>query len=124
MADIFYSEQVVFTTKAHIFQIDPQTKKNWKPCSSESVPINIVLEPRYQYRITSSDGTKTLINSTLSGTSAFTKTSPKFGQWNDPRAGTIFGLGFGVEADLAKVRNHHTLYNSLLFIARSHTFRT
>ena len=33
----------------------------------------------------------------------FTKTSQKFGQWSDPRANTVYGLGFNTEADLAKV---------------------
>lgn len=34
----------------------------------------------------------------------FTKTSQKFGQWSDPRANTVFGLGFPSEAELNKVR--------------------
>lgn len=33
---------------------------------------------------------------------AFTKTSQKFGQWSDPRANTVYGLGFATENDLAK----------------------
>jgi len=36
---------------------------------------------------------------------AFTKTSQKFGQWSDPRANTVYGLGFTSEADLAKVKS-------------------
>lgn len=98
-------EQIVFTTKAHVFQIDPHTKKNWKPCSSESVPVSIVSEPRGAvFRITASDGGKAIVNSVLVATSTFTKTSPKFGQWSDLRAATVFGLGFSAEADLSKVR--------------------
>ena len=31
----------------------------------------------------------------------FTKTSQKFGQWSDPRANTIYGLGFSSERDLS-----------------------
>ena len=34
---------------------------------------------------------------------SFTKTSQKFGQWSDPRANTVYGLGFASEAELAKV---------------------
>ena len=33
----------------------------------------------------------------------FTKTSPKFGQWSDHRANTVYGLGFGSEKDLSQV---------------------
>ena len=34
----------------------------------------------------------------------FTKTSQKFGQWSDVRANTVYGLGFGSEIELNKVR--------------------
>lgn len=33
----------------------------------------------------------------------FTKTAQKFGQWSDPKAGTIYGVGFPNEDDLNKV---------------------
>ena len=33
----------------------------------------------------------------------FTKTAQKFGQWSDPKAGTIYGVGFLNEDDLSKV---------------------
>lgn len=33
----------------------------------------------------------------------FTKTSPKFGQWSDHRANTVYGLGFSAEKDLVQV---------------------
>jgi hypothetical protein len=33
----------------------------------------------------------------------FTKTAQKFGQWSDPKAGTIYGVGFPTEDDLNKV---------------------
>ena len=46
-----------------------------------------------------------VINSTISPNMTFTKTSQKFGQWSDPRAGTVYGLGFSTEADLSKVGN-------------------
>ena len=35
----------------------------------------------------------------------FTKTSPKFGQWSDHRANTVYGLGFSSEKDLLTVIN-------------------
>ena len=44
-----------------------------------------------------------LINSTITANMNFTKTSPKFGQWSDHRANTVYGLGFSAERDLAQV---------------------
>lgn len=35
----------------------------------------------------------------------FTKTSPKFGQWSDHRANTVYGLGFSSEGDLLQVKS-------------------
>ena len=46
-------------------------------------------------------GSKAIINSTVTPTMTFTKTSQKFGQWSDPRANTIYGLGFSSERDLS-----------------------
>jgi hypothetical protein len=44
-----------------------------------------------------------IINSTITPSMTFTKTSQKFGQWSDARANTVYGLGFTSEAELAKV---------------------
>ena len=100
-------EQTIFSTKAHIFQIDPQTKKNWRPCSSEAVPVTIVAEPRSVFRVSAGEAGKPIVNSYLTHSSLFTKTSPKFGQWTDLRAGTVYGLGFPGEAELIKVLPDH-----------------
>ena len=48
---------------------------------------------------------KALINSTVTANMTFTKTSPKFGQWSDHRANTVYGLGFSSEKDLTLVSN-------------------
>ena len=48
-----------------------------------------------------------MINSTITPNMTFTKTSQKFGQWTDPRANTVYGLGFASEAELAKVKYNH-----------------
>ena len=45
-----------------------------------------------------------LVNSTITANMNFTKTSPKFGQWSDHRANTVYGLGFSSEKDLERVR--------------------
>ncbi|CAL8359288.1 homer protein homolog 2 isoform X2 [Gadus morhua] len=96
-------EQPIFTTRAHVFQIDPTTKKNWVPASKQAVTVSYFYDStRNSYRIISVDGSKVIINSTITPNMTFTKTSQKFGQWADSRANTVFGLGFGSEQQLAK----------------------
>ncbi|KAJ8249313.1 hypothetical protein GJAV_G00233450 [Gymnothorax javanicus] len=96
-------EQPIFTTRAHVFQIDPTTKKNWVPASKHAVSVSYFHDStRNSYRIISVDGSKVIINSTITPNMTFTKTSQKFGQWADSRANTVFGLGFASEQHLAK----------------------
>ncbi|XP_007988425.1 homer protein homolog 2 isoform X2 [Chlorocebus sabaeus] len=96
-------EQPIFTTRAHVFQIDPNTKKNWMPASKQAVTVSYFYDvTRNSYRIISVDGAKVIINSTITPNMTFTKTSQKFGQWADSRANTVFGLGFSSEQQLTK----------------------
>ncbi|KAK2847659.1 hypothetical protein Q7C36_009341 [Tachysurus vachellii] len=96
-------EQPIFTTRAHVFQIDPSTKKNWVPASKQAVTVSYFYDSnRNSYRIISVDGSKVIINSTITPNMTFTKTSQKFGQWADSRANTVFGLGFATEQQLSK----------------------
>ncbi|CAG7835132.1 unnamed protein product [Allacma fusca] len=96
-------EQPIFTCKAHVFHIDPMTKRSWIPASTAAVPVSFFYDSsRALYRIISVEGTKAVINSTVTPNMSFTKTSQKFGQWSDPRANTVYGLGFPTEADLNK----------------------
>ncbi|XP_057203602.1 homer protein homolog 2 isoform X2 [Triplophysa rosa] len=96
-------EQPIFTTRAHVFQIDPTTKKNWVPASKQAVTVSYFNDStRNSYRIISVDGSKVIINSTITPNMNFTKTSQKFGQWADSRANTVFGLGFASEQQLSK----------------------
>ncbi|XP_011419450.3 homer protein homolog 2 isoform X3 [Magallana gigas] len=99
----YKKEQPIFTTKAHVFQIDPETKKNWIPASKSAVSVSYYYDTtRNTYRIISVDGSKAIVNSTITPGMTFTKTSQKFGQWSDPRANTVYGLGFSSEQDLQK----------------------
>ncbi|XP_070706464.1 homer protein homolog 1-like [Pempheris klunzingeri] len=96
-------EQPIFSTRAHVFQIDPNTKKNWVPTSKHAVTVSYFFDStRNVYRIISLDGSKAIINSTITPNMTFTKTSQKFGQWADSRANTVYGLGFSSENHLAK----------------------
>ncbi|KAJ7993887.1 hypothetical protein DPEC_G00259360 [Dallia pectoralis] len=100
---IAMGEQPIYSTRAHVFQIDPNTKKNWLSTSKHAVTVSFFYDStRNVYRIISLDGTKAIINSTISPNMTFTKTSQKFGQWADSRANTVYGLGFSTEHHLAK----------------------
>lgn len=53
-----YRDQPIFTTKAHVFQIDPETKKKWLPVSAQAVAVSFYHDTaRNSYRILSFDGT-------------------------------------------------------------------
>ncbi|XP_030228699.1 homer protein homolog 3 [Gadus morhua] len=94
-------EQPLFSAKAHVFQIDPATKRNWLPASKHAVSVSFFYDAnRNAYRIISVGGTKAIINSTITPNMTFTKTSHKFGQWADSRANTVYGLGFSTEQQL------------------------
>ncbi|KAG7264238.1 hypothetical protein CRUP_022243 [Coryphaenoides rupestris] len=93
-------EQPIFSTRAHVFQIDPSTKKNWVPTSKHAVTVSYFFDStRNVYRIISLEGSKmcrergdgsligtdsgehihAIINSTITPNMTFTKTSQKFG---------------------------------------------
>ncbi|XP_047223417.1 homer protein homolog 3-like isoform X5 [Girardinichthys multiradiatus] len=94
-------EQPIFSTRAHVFQIDPTTKRNWIPASKHAVTVSFFYDAnRNAYRIISLGGTKAIINCTVTPSMTFTKTSQKFGQWADSRANTVYGLGFATEQQL------------------------
>ena len=95
-------EQPIFTCKAHVFHIDPKTKRSWISASSSAVAVSFFYDSsRSLYRISTVEGTKAVINS-ITPTMTFTKTSQKFGQLSNVRANTVYGLGFGSEGELNK----------------------
>ncbi|NXI54216.1 HOME1 protein, partial [Chloroceryle aenea] len=103
-------EQPIFSTRAHVFQIDPNTKKNWVPTSKHAVTVSYFYDStRNVYRIISLDGSKAIINSTITPNMTFTKTSQKFGQWADSRANTVYGLGFSSEHHLSKEKSQEKM---------------
>lgn len=98
-----YSEQPIFTCSAHVFHIDPKTKRTWITASTKAVSVSFFYDSsRNLYRIISVEGSKAVINSTITPNMSFTQTSQKFGQWSDVRANTVYGLGFSSEAELTK----------------------
>uniref|UniRef100_A0A2K5QDP4 Homer protein homolog 3 n=1 Tax=Cebus imitator TaxID=2715852 RepID=A0A2K5QDP4_CEBIM len=97
-------EQPIFSTRAHVFQIDPTTKRNWIPAGKHALTVSYFYDAtRNVYRIISIGGAKAIINSTVTPNMTFTKTSQKFGQWADSRANTVYGLGFASEQHLTQV---------------------
>ncbi|XP_058274002.1 uncharacterized protein LOC131370635 isoform X2 [Hemibagrus wyckioides] len=52
-------EQPIFSTQAHMFQIEPATKCNWIPASKHAVTVSFFYDAnRHAYRIISVGGTK------------------------------------------------------------------
>uniref|UniRef100_A0A3B4F5H5 Homer protein homolog 3-like n=1 Tax=Pundamilia nyererei TaxID=303518 RepID=A0A3B4F5H5_9CICH len=101
LCDSSFREQPIFSARAHVFQIDPTTKRNWIPASKHAVTVSFFYDAtRNVYRIISVGGTKAIINCTVTPSMTFTKTSQKFGQWADSRANTVYGLGFATEQQL------------------------
>ncbi|XP_042365795.1 homer protein homolog 1-like [Plectropomus leopardus] len=112
-------EQPIFSTRAHVFQIDPNTKKNWVPTSKHAVTVSYFFDStRNVYRIISLDGSKAIINSTITPNMTFTKTSQKFGQWADSRANTVYGLGFSSESNLVKFAEKFTEFKEAARLAK------
>uniref|UniRef100_A0A5K3F4G1 WH1 domain-containing protein n=1 Tax=Mesocestoides corti TaxID=53468 RepID=A0A5K3F4G1_MESCO len=100
-------ELPVFTCQAHVFTIDPSTRRSWVQASSKAIDINFFYDSNKQcYRIVSVEdgpaGKKVVINSTITPKMVFKQTSQKFGQWADPKSSGVFGLGFDSETDLNK----------------------
>lgn len=75
------------------------------------------------YFATSLPSAQAVINSTISPSMTFTKTSQKFGQWSDVRANTVYGLGFQTEPDLNQVSCLQSIY-SLFPLARPISYPT
>ena len=56
----------MLTVQAHVFQIDPETKKKWLPTSTSSVRVAYYHDPaRKTYRIISIEGGKVRWDSDL-----------------------------------------------------------
>lgn len=109
----YCSEQPIFTCQAHVFHIDPKTKRTWITASMKAVNVSFFYDSsRNLYRIISVEGSKAVINSTITPNMTFTQTSQKFGQWSDVRANTVYGLGFASEAELSKVKKKQVTINS------------
>lgn len=53
------SEQPIFTCQAHVFHIDPKTKRTWITASTKAISVSFFYDSsRNLYRIISVEGTK------------------------------------------------------------------
>ena len=63
ISNIFAGEQPIFTCKAHVFHIDPKTKRSWIAASSAAVAVSFFYDSsRALYRIISVEGTKAVVS--------------------------------------------------------------
>lgn len=94
----------VLKITAHVFQIDPQTRRSWVPIGDGSpIPIAFYHDTSSNtYHIVATDNGEAVVDSQLTPNMNFNKTSQKFGQWTDQRAGTVYGVGFQTEPNLAE----------------------
>lgn len=107
----------VYTSMAHVFEIDTVTKRSWSPKSDEAVPVSLVMDLRQ--KVLSLIGTdpkqqETIIDSVILPKTVFTRTSQKFGQWSDSVANTVYGLGFATENELNKFVTKFAEFKKLL----------
>lgn len=93
----------LFSTRAHVFQINPETKASWLPKGESAVPISFVATgPANRRELTiigTNDHGETVLNCVILPKTVFNKRSQKFGQWHDQN-GVIYGLGFNSEIEL------------------------
>lgn len=102
----------LYSSKAHVFQINPETKNTWLQKVEQAIPFSIVAtlvdehlsnEPsKKELRIigTGEKGS-TILDTVIHNKTTFTKRTAKFGQWMD-HTGTIYGLGFNSEAEMTE----------------------
>lgn len=109
----------LYESRAHVFQIDPETKNSWLAKGESAIPIAFVAsivdqqhnqdhnhnqEAQYERELkilgTNETG-ENVLDATIMPKTTFTKRSQKFGQWID-HTGTVYGLGFNSEAELTE----------------------
>jgi homer protein len=61
-------ERAVFSTQAHVFQIDQETKKKWLPSSSSAVKVAYYHDPaKKTYRVIAIDNSKVVVRKRVEG---------------------------------------------------------
>lgn len=102
----------LYTSRAHVFQINPETKTSWLAKGDQAIPISFVAsimsdDPEHETCkrelkiIGVADNGNRVLDATILPKTTFTKRSQKFGQWID-HTGTVYGLGFNSDAELTE----------------------
>lgn len=107
----------LYSSRAHIFQIDKETRNRWIEKGNQAIPISIIaiidqahdsVEPKLRRDlkiVATNEAGKTVLDVVISPKTVFNKRSQKFGQWTDPVSGEVYGLGFSSEAELIEFNN-------------------
>jgi homer protein len=97
-----------YSTKAHVFQINTETRNSWLAKGDSAITISFVTtnstdasaSNKLDLKIVAiDDNGKVILESFILPKTIFNKRSQKFGQWTDP-TGMIYGLGFNSEIEL------------------------
>ncbi|GAB1605152.1 homer protein homolog 2-like isoform X1 [Argonauta hians] len=104
----YEGEQPLFSCRAHVFHMgDQESKKHWIQISKTAAVVHFYYDnARATYRIISVEDSKAVVNSTVTASMIFTKTSQKFGQWSDVSANIVYGLGFSGEKELNQFHDY------------------
>ncbi|XP_029646546.1 homer protein homolog 2 isoform X2 [Octopus sinensis] len=113
-------EQPLFSCRAHVFHMgDQESKKHWIQISKTAAVVHFYYDnARATYRIISVEDSKAVVNSTVTASMVFTKTSQKFGQWSDVSANIVYGLGFSGEKEL---NQFHDYFEEVKLLTRKHS---
>ncbi|KAH0509025.1 Homer protein-like protein 2 [Microtus ochrogaster] len=115
-----YGEQPIFTTRAHVFQIDPSTKKNWVPASKQAVTVSYFYDvTRNSYRIISVDGAKLVDKG--AGTFMLTTGTGNYRPFNEERGGCL-QLPLQNPHEFCKVIINSTITPNMTFTKTSQKF--
>lgn len=100
----------LYSSRAHVFQINPETRNSWLQKVEQAIPISLVatlvdeqspneLTIKELKIIGTGENGGTVLDAVILPTTVFTKRSPKFGQWID-HTNAVYGLGFNSETEL------------------------
>lgn len=93
----------LYSTRAHVFQINPETKNSWDPKGVSAIPISFIFAGTPNRReltiVGVNENGQTVLNCPILPKTVINKRSQKFCQWHDLH-GMTYGLGFNSEVEL------------------------
>lgn len=125
----------LYSSRAHIFQIDKETRSKWIEKGSQAIPISLVVSvdqasnsaehraKRELKIIGTNEAGNTVLDAVITPSTVFNRRSQKFGQWNDP-TGEVYGLGFNSEGELASFAKTFSQLQNDVLLAQNHNNTT